>query len=101
MLIEWRGNAEDDGIAFTDAGEVGSGVEFSGGEGFRDGGRGDVLNVAGAGVKMIDFRGVDIEAKSLIAGASVGKHQGKSDIAEANDAYDRVFLLNAFEEIHE
>ena len=95
VFVERSGDAEDDGVAVLDAGEIRGGVEFAGGAGVGDLSGGNVLDVAGAGAEVVDFRGVDIEAERLVARASVGEDEWQTDIAETDDANDGLFLLDA------
>ncbi len=84
-VVERRGDAEDDGIHLGDAGEIGGGLEISGGEAGGDLRGGHMLDVALAGVDRVGLAGVDIEAED--GGSGTGKLQGKrkTDVSEADD----------------
>ena len=69
VLVERRGHADDDGLDLLDAAEVGGGGEGSALHLLFDGGSLDMLDVAPAGVAVLDLGRIDVQAEDVHARA--------------------------------
>jgi hypothetical protein len=85
ILVQRRGDADDDGIDFLDAGEIGRGLQATGGDFFADGVVGDVFDVGFSPVTSGDLLVVDVEAENGGAGTGELEAQGEADVTEADD----------------
>ena len=120
---EGGGDADEDGVGFGEAGEVGRRLEFGirnsefgiaiawqagrlPHKGFRDvlwscrpggscqAGRVEVFYVAFASVDLVDFFGVGVEAEDLEAFFGEGQGEGEANVAEADDADEGRAVVN-------
>ena len=90
MFVQGRRDAEDDGVTFPDAGEIGGGIELSGIPRGGDLFRRDMFDVAFAFLNGIGLGGVDIEAERLAAFRCIGEDKWQADVAEADDSHGAV-----------
>ena len=86
MVAERRGDADEDRIGFGKAGEIGGGVESSGGFHVGDEGFAEMFEVIFAAMEGFDLGGVVVESDDVEAGAVEGGQEGEADVAEADDA---------------
>ena len=85
VSVEGGGDAEDDGIGFRDAREVGGGVKRAAGESGGDVGRRDVFDVTLTAEEMCLFALVYIETDGTKALVGIGEKKRKTDIAESDN----------------
>ncbi len=96
---EGGGDADDEGVALGEPGEIGGGVEALLIEEVADIGGGDVLDVALAGEKFFYLGGIDVESDAAEASAGEGADEGEANVSESEDADDGVAIRKAFEEL--
>ena len=93
-LIERRGHADDDGIAFFQFFEIGGGAKMLAVHKLLNLGLLNVLDVGLAGIEHGHFFGIGVKTRNFVAGFGEAQGQRQSHISAANDAY---FELGAFE----
>src|SRR5580700_10266729 len=96
IFVQWRGDANDDGVSFRELGEIGDGVEVAAVHELLDFRLGDVLDVGPAGVQHANFFGIGVESSDLVAGFSEAEGEREADVATSNNGD---FQLAAFEEL--
>jgi len=94
VLIQRRGNTQDDRVDFTDLAEVCCGGEIAGLDRRGDGVRRDVFDIAGASVDCRRLLVIDVESYCFEPAASIGECEGKTDIAESNNTHRGATILN-------
>lgn len=85
ILVEGRGDANDDGINFLDTGKVNGGGEAAGRDLLLDGRGFNVLDVGIAGIAGGDLFIIDVEPEDLGAGAGELQAERKPDVTQADD----------------
>src|SRR5262249_1734968 len=76
------GDADDDGIDLLQTGGVGGRGEAARTDQLADTAGGDVLDVTLAGLELLDFLRINVEAHHLVTGLNKGVGQGKAHVAE-------------------
>ena len=85
-FVEWCGNADEECIGFVEPIHIAGWIKYLALDPVRDGGGGNVSNVADTAAKLLDFGIIDVVADAFEAGVSESADEGKSDITESDDA---------------
>ena len=97
-LRERRRHADRDGVGLAEAAEVRRRLELPARQDFLQGGVGDVLDVRPPGVQPVHDLGQDVEAEDLVPGPGQLDDERKADIAESDDAEERLPALRLGDE---
>ncbi len=93
-FAEGRGNADIDGIESADDGKIGGGAELAGFYERREGFVWHIFYVGMAGVELIDFGLLDVDADDFETGFGEFDGEGKTDVTETEDTNFGGFVAN-------
>ena len=97
-FVQRRGHADQQGIGLAQPPHVGRGHEAPVSHAAADPLRGNMLDIAVAGQKLIDLGPIDVEPHRAESGRDKGPDQGQADIAQSNNAnLGRLALNGLFE----
>ena len=100
VLVERRRHAEDQGIRLAGAREVGGGIHQAGRHRLGERRAVDVLDVALSLEDAVDLGLVDVIADDLDPLLGVADHEGKADVAQADDADGGGLVLQFLQRVH-
>ena len=98
MLVERRGDADDDDVHVAQAVEIVGDAEVELDDRFRNLRGGNVADISFPSLQLLDLFGIDVEAGDLESGAGKTQRQRQADVAHAHDSDLRRLFLQSCEQ---